>query len=421
MVLLAIATSGASLEAQRTDTIVKLAGRPVHAGVATLVPEISIGQIEGADEYMFGEVTELAVGTDGSIYIYDRQVPALRKYDANGKFLRNIGRRGSGPGEYLNGGGLAIGQDGRIYLWDTGNWRINVYSAAGESIGQFATPSGATGSVSLTTQRALTIDTAGLLYFRKPNVGRAALIRRGDQMVRLRSDGTVVDTIDVPVLTVPGKTMTAVSPSGNARSETPVPFTPTATSVLSPHGYFVTGFPNRYAVDLRIPASTQRIWQEGQPVVSLRRTMAPLPVSNDERAAAKKRIEEQMRRTDPNWSWGSHDIPRVMPYYTGLRVGADGRVWVPLLNENVRRAGGSASLGGGRAALGNALRAPASSVPDKPRPALYDVFEPGGTYLGQVQVPARVSTMERRGDHVWAVAYDDDDVASVKRYRIVWR
>jgi hypothetical protein len=110
-----------------------------------------------------------------------------------------------------------------------------------------------------------------------------------------------------------------------------------------------------------------------------------------------------------------------MPYFAGLRVGADGRVWVPLLGENVRR-GGSVSMRGGtgRATVSNAQR-PGNTNAEEPRPALYDVFEPNGTYLGQVQIPARVSTIYRRGDHVWGVAYNEDDVATVKRYRIAWR
>ena len=64
--------------------------------------------IEGAEEYLFGDITELAVAPDGSIYVFDRQVPALRKYDAKGKFVRTFGRKGQGHGEYLSGGVLAV-------------------------------------------------------------------------------------------------------------------------------------------------------------------------------------------------------------------------------------------------------------------------------------------------------------------------
>jgi hypothetical protein len=104
-------------------------------------------------------------------------------------------------------------------------------------------------------------------------------------------------------------------------------------------------------------------------------------------------------------------------------VGLDGRIWVPLVPEvtpNVGSVNGPGGVGIGR----GAPRPPAPSrrpSEAKPRPALYEVFEPDGTYLGQVQVPPRVSTVVRRGDYVWGVAYGEDDVASVKRYRIVWK
>jgi hypothetical protein len=52
---------------------------------------------------------------------------------------------------------------------------------------------------------------------------------------------------------------------------------------------------------------------------------------------------------------------------------------------------------------------------------LFDVYEPNGTYLGQVQVPARVDPIVMRGDLIWATTCNDDGVPSVGRYRISWR
>jgi hypothetical protein len=107
--------------------------------------------------------------------------------------------------------------------------------------------------------------------------------------------------------------------------------------------------------------------------------------------------------------------------YGGLEVGLDGRIWIAIIPEVAPRVG-SLSSGGG--SIGGSPRTPPASRnadPVPPRPALYDVFEPDGRYLGQVRVPARVSTVLRRGDHVWAVALDEDDVPRIKRYRIEWR
>src|SRR5687768_18595742 len=58
--------------AQRSDTTVRQIGAPVHAGVATLVEEMSIGAASGAPEVTFSGVAEVAVGRDGSVFVRDR-------------------------------------------------------------------------------------------------------------------------------------------------------------------------------------------------------------------------------------------------------------------------------------------------------------------------------------------------------------
>ena len=106
----------------RVDTLVRTVQAPRYAGVAMLVEEASIGVADGNEEYMLGAVADIAIGRDGSVYVFDGQVPVVRHYDANGRFLRRIGRSGSGPGEYRSTSGIAIAPDGRLLFCDTGNW-----------------------------------------------------------------------------------------------------------------------------------------------------------------------------------------------------------------------------------------------------------------------------------------------------------
>ena len=57
-------------------------------------------------------------------------------------------------------------------------------------------------------------------------------------------------------------------------------------------------------------------------------------------------------------------------------------------------------------------------------PAVFDVFEGDGTYLGVVRTPPdfRVSPKPvTRGDHVWAITRDELDVPTIVRFRIVPR
>ena len=404
-----------SLTAQRTtrpgapsDTIVRLAQLAMHPGIATLVEELSIGVADGAEQYMFGEIADIALGRDGSIYAFDRQVPAIRQYDSQGKFVRTIGRRGQGPGEYRSTSGIATMRDGRLLLWDTGNWRINVYAADGEVLTQWLTPSGSSSNMVSTYSRALLVDTAGRVITRKTIFNPADLRNRPTVWLRYRPDGSPLDTLHAPPAAREMPELSATS--GRALYSREVPFAPRRIVTISPLGYLIAGLPDRYAFEIHQP---------GGPVVSVRRDVKPEPVSRAERAEARREVEERMRKTDPTWSWNGPDIPDVKPLYADIQAGLDGRIWVAVRPEVSPRVG--ASSGGGGVSPPSSRRPARQLTPgEAPRPALYDVFEPDGRYLGQVQVPAKVSSVVRRGDHVWGVAYDAEDVPRVKRYRIAW-
>lgn len=75
----------------------------------------------------------------------------VRVFDArSGAHLMDIGRRGSGAGEFNLPRDLAIGKDGRLYVVDGGNFRVTVFDrdgrylssfgSVGKQYGQFARP-----------------------------------------------------------------------------------------------------------------------------------------------------------------------------------------------------------------------------------------------------------------------------------------
>jgi len=61
--------------------------------MATLVEEASIGVEIGADEYMLGDPWRIWA-TDDRIYVADAQIPIVRAYDYQGRFLHEVGREG---------------------------------------------------------------------------------------------------------------------------------------------------------------------------------------------------------------------------------------------------------------------------------------------------------------------------------------
>jgi len=67
-------------------------------------PAVSIGVVEGPEEYMIGRLAGLLRRADGDILIADGLANEVRLFDGEGRFLRSVGRTGDGPGEY---GGIA--------------------------------------------------------------------------------------------------------------------------------------------------------------------------------------------------------------------------------------------------------------------------------------------------------------------------
>lgn len=408
-----------TLSAQTADTVVRPATRPVHAGIAPLRQEISIGVADGDEHYMLGAIADIAVAPSGNIYLWDSSVPAIRMYNAAGKYLKTIGRQGGGPGEYQSGAAIAVAKNGNLLLWDPGNARINVYTATGDVVASWLTRSGGIGAQQ--GAGVMTVDTASFIYIRtiitRRMQGKPSSHVSG--WIRFAPDGSLRDTLFAPPA-AEQPYLRAEANGGRQISERWIPFWPTHHTDRSPLGYFVTGQSNRIALDLHEP---------GKPIASIRREVTLEPLSAKTRDSARAEVTKELRQTDPGWSWSGPGVPRTKPAYRALMVAADGRIWVEL-SQAPRAKEDSLALGRGQMAV--IQQRPDPSGQPRPRPAmkwycpvsgvsLFDVYEPSGQYLGQVEVPAKVDPVLTRGDFVWAATCSAEDVPIVVRYRIAWR
>jgi hypothetical protein len=78
------------------------------------------------------------VATDrrGRVYILDVGDYRVAVFDADGRHLRDLGRRGGGPGELVRPVGLAVGDDGVILVADEGKLGLVRFDSAGGVLGQ---------------------------------------------------------------------------------------------------------------------------------------------------------------------------------------------------------------------------------------------------------------------------------------------
>ncbi len=107
----------------------------VDADLARVVRLNSRGKPQGA---FGGEVLKRPVGIArdaerGHIYVSDSQAHNIKVFDDNGKFLREIGHRGEGLGEFNAPTYLTFSQ-GRLYVTDTLNARVQIFDREGKPL-----------------------------------------------------------------------------------------------------------------------------------------------------------------------------------------------------------------------------------------------------------------------------------------------
>jgi peptidylamidoglycolate lyase len=104
------------------------------------VPLLTLGTrgISGSDSAHFDGPTDVAIGADGSIYVADGYGNSrVVQFSATGGFIREWGRKGSGPGEFSNPHSIAIDPMGRLYVADRGNARVQRFDSTGRFLGEW--------------------------------------------------------------------------------------------------------------------------------------------------------------------------------------------------------------------------------------------------------------------------------------------
>lgn len=102
--------------------------------------ELSIGQIEGDENYMFGGSVHVNTDEKGNFFVTDWDSKRILKYDPEGKYLLTIGGLGQGPGEFQNISRARFDKEGNIYVTDISNQRLSFFDTDGNFLRQISMP-----------------------------------------------------------------------------------------------------------------------------------------------------------------------------------------------------------------------------------------------------------------------------------------
>jgi hypothetical protein len=116
-------------------TIVKNPKEPMYGeDVLKISEELSIGVAEGAEEYMFQDVREVEVDDSERILVSDRRGFHIKVFDKFGKYIKTIGRKGQGPGEFSQISSIQITPRNELMVYERNGFKLTYFSLDGDYI-----------------------------------------------------------------------------------------------------------------------------------------------------------------------------------------------------------------------------------------------------------------------------------------------
>lgn len=142
VVLAGVLSAPSGAQARERSSRPPMPSTPPQAGIPTVPisriltigkPDLEIGVEDEEGPYLFGMISGIAVGPDGTIYVGDYSVGTVRAFDRTGRHLTTFGRRGTGPGEFSYPPGVRFHGDSTI-LVPQGPWGVTELGARGGRI-----------------------------------------------------------------------------------------------------------------------------------------------------------------------------------------------------------------------------------------------------------------------------------------------
>jgi hypothetical protein len=350
--------------------------------VVDTTPEVSIGQLDGPDEYNLHGVVAAVRLLDGRIALANRGTRNVRLYSAAGEHLRTFGREGDGPGEFRWINWMGAGAADSLYVWDGYHARLSVFTAAGdpgrsvrvEGIGFPSSVEGMMGDGSL------------ILKFGSTDPGFPPPGEYRDSVAYLRvsaETGAVLGKLG-PYLKWEGHRTVA----GNRSFGVEIIFGVGGRIAAHPRGFYA-GETDRFRLALHAP--------DGEPLRIVERAHRPIPATSRDVAARREELVRDgavTARVFPDMAavqeQALRELPhrKTLPAFDRLLVDAPGNLWV----EEFRVDTGGAPT--------------------------WSVFDPDGEWLGRVHTPAGLRILTIGPEWILGVLKDDLGIERVVLHRL---
>ncbi|HEX5727567.1 MAG TPA: 6-bladed beta-propeller [Longimicrobiaceae bacterium] len=326
--------------------VVRLPDRD-RALAGTPAPAFSIGAEEGESWEMLSNVRAVAFDRSDNLYLLDSGNQRVLVFDRTGRFVRQIGKQGEGPGELMYPSGLGLAADGTVVVADAGRRAWSLFSPAGAFLRNVGFSEE---WMPMVLGGAVRTHPQGLVTAMRPSPLRALQEGRQVQsssvtplmLVPLREGSAPRKVFDVPQHTETRQTSSS-TPGGERQVRIMIPgppvFSPEILYGVLPDGNLALSFTKGYTIRIvDVNGTTSRY---------LQRALRPRPVTEEDRERERRRREEMQRtgrgmtiiqQGGPGGGRGGGAPPRIdlpppefadtMPVVRGMVVSPSGKIWV---------------------------------------------------------------------------------------------
>lgn len=335
-------------------------------------PFFDVGSLDGGAAYEFDVVEDAMRLADGSVVVADFGSRQIRQFGAGGQIQWVSGREGDGPGEYNRIRNINRYRGDSILVYDFWLGRATVLDRDGQVGRVFRLEStGRSDRIYPLSDSTLAAVFLGIEALERGFEGGGGLIRIPEPLVRVRPDGTVIDTITV----VPGGESFMV-PEAEVR---PL-FGRRGAPVAVAGSEVYSGTADRMSFQVHA--------ESGRLLRSIRVPGFDLTVSPAQVAAERA---TRLRDNSPDWlrsAVAALPSPPARPAYARLLVDPRGTVWLEPYRGNSER--------------------------DVTMP--WQVFGPDGEWLGAVFMPQSLRVFEIGLEHMLGVRLGEDQVEHVQMF-----
>jgi hypothetical protein len=356
----------------------------LSSGSLAASPDLVITDDSLPEDAFLQNPTGVAVSAEGHLYVCDYGANHIKHFDASGKFLGAIGRKGSGPGDLSSPGYIAAGA-GRICVWEWGNRRFSLFTADGEFVNTFAPPQ----------------EFTRILKVRMLPDGRVAVLAVRDVFAGKENSQVGAILIDTPDddawKTVYERRIEIWKRIDEpAHFSVPLPFNPKICWDILPGGRLVVGYAESYELEILDPDAGHR--------TVFRTDYKPVAVTAKDKETHFASMTVAIVGPDgsvsrksgaPDYIVSNTSFPKNKPAFREIAADDEGNVWIEPYLQNRAEEG-----------------------------TVFDVLEADGSFKRGIRIagggsfPRTERSSSIIGKTFWKIETGEDGFPKLVRYRI---